>query len=106
VSEETGFVVEIDLLTGVNKNMTNGIIALVFRCHASTAPCNPHRKASEATWLTSDDVRERMSAAFAIRLLDAIEDHADGPAVRTRRHGSAHRHRDTILTGHYLTGAR
>jgi hypothetical protein len=41
VSEETGFVVEIDLLTGVNKNMTHGIIALVFRCHVVDGTLQP-----------------------------------------------------------------
>jgi ADP-ribose pyrophosphatase YjhB (NUDIX family) len=83
VSEETGLLVEIDHLTGVYKNMTHGIIALVFRCHVISGTPRPTAEASEAAWLTPDGVRERMSPAFAIRLLDAIEDHAHGPAVRT-----------------------
>ena len=83
VSEETGLLVEIDHLTGVYKNMTRGIIALVFRCHVISGTPHPTAEASEAAWLTPDEVRERMSPAFAIRLLDAIEDHLHGPAVRT-----------------------
>ena len=83
VSEETGLLVEIDHLTGVYKNMTHGIIALVFRCRVISGTPGPTAEASEAAWLTPAEVRERMSPAFAIRILDAIEDHAHGPAVRT-----------------------
>jgi ADP-ribose pyrophosphatase YjhB (NUDIX family) len=83
VSEETGLLVEIDQLTGVYKNMTQGIIALVFRCHVIGGTPRPTAEASETTWLTPDEVRERMNPAFAIRLLDALEEHARGPAVRT-----------------------
>lgn len=35
VLEETGIHVEVDELTGVYKNMTRGIVALVFRCTPS-----------------------------------------------------------------------
>jgi ADP-ribose pyrophosphatase YjhB (NUDIX family) len=83
VSEETGLLVEIDRLTGVYKNMTHGIIALVFRCRVISGTPGPTAEASEAAWLTPDEVRERMSPAFATRLLDAIEDHTHGPAIRT-----------------------
>jgi ADP-ribose pyrophosphatase YjhB (NUDIX family) len=83
VNEETGLLVEIDHLTGVYKNMTHGIIALVLRCHVISGTPHPTAEASEAAWLTPDEVRERMSPAFAIRLLDAIEDHLHGPVVRT-----------------------
>ena len=83
VSEETGLFVEVDRLTGVYKNMTHGIIALVFRCLLTSGTPHPTAEASEAAWLTPDEVRERMHPAFAIRLLDAIEDHPGGPAIRT-----------------------
>ena len=83
VSEETGLLVEIDRLTGIYKNMTHGIIALVFRCHVVNGTPRPTAEASEAAWLTPEDVRERMNPAFAIRLLDALDDHAHGPTVRT-----------------------
>jgi len=35
VREETGLIVEPDALTGVYKNLTRGVVALVFRCHAT-----------------------------------------------------------------------
>lgn len=63
--------------------MTQGIIALVFRCRVVNGTPRPTPEASEAAWLTLGEVRERMSPAFAIRLLDAIEDQAGGPVVRT-----------------------
>jgi 8-oxo-dGTP diphosphatase len=82
VSEETGLLIGVDHLTGIYKNMTHGIIALVFRCHVISGHPRPTAEASEAAWLTPSEVRERVSPAFAIRILDAIEDHAQGPAVR------------------------
>ena len=83
VSEETGLLVERDNLTGVYKNVTHGIIALVFRCRAISGTPHPTAEASEVAWLTPDEVRKRMSPAFAIRLLDAVVNDAQGPAVRT-----------------------
>ena len=83
VIEETGLLAEIDYLTGVYKNMTQGIIALVFRCRVVSGTPRPTAEASEVAWLTPDEVRVRMSPAFAARLLDALEDQARGPAVRT-----------------------
>lgn len=62
---------------------THGIIALAFRCHVVNGTPRPTAEASEAAWLTPDEVRDRTSPAFAVRLLDAIEDQARGPAVRT-----------------------
>ena len=85
VNEETGLLVQIDHLTGVYKNMTDGIIALVFRCRVISGTPHPTAEAGAAAWLTPDEVCERMSPAFAVRLLDAqnIGDHAHGSAVRT-----------------------
>jgi ADP-ribose pyrophosphatase YjhB (NUDIX family) len=83
VSEETGLRVKIDKLTGVYKNMPRGIVALVFRCSVADGTIQSTPEASEVAWLTPDEVRERMTDAFAIRLLDAIEDHTRGPAIRT-----------------------
>src|SRR3954447_11594882 len=34
VAEETGLTVEVERLTGVYKNMSRGIVALVYRCRA------------------------------------------------------------------------
>lgn len=83
VHEETGLDVEIERLAGVYKNMTRGIVALVFRCHIINGTARSTAEASEAAWLTSAEVRERMAEAFAIRLLDALEDAGRTPAIRS-----------------------
>jgi ADP-ribose pyrophosphatase YjhB (NUDIX family) len=88
VSEETSLDVEIDRLTGVYKNMTHAIVALVFRCQVVNGTARPTAEASEAAWLTADEVHERMSEAFAIRLLDALNDQGSEPTLRS--HNGVH----------------
>jgi ADP-ribose pyrophosphatase YjhB (NUDIX family) len=83
VHEETGLDVRIDRLTGVYKNMTHGIVALVFRCHVVNGTPHSTTEASETAWLTPADVRERMREAFAVRLLDALDSPVRGPASRS-----------------------
>jgi 8-oxo-dGTP diphosphatase len=80
VEEETGLDVKIDRLTGVYKNMTHGIVALVFRCHLVSGTPRPTVEARESAWLTPGEVRDRMSEAFAIRVTDALRE--GGPLVR------------------------
>ncbi|WP_419997794.1 NUDIX hydrolase [Streptomyces boninensis] len=80
VHEETGIHVEVDRLTGVYKNMTRGIVALVFRCKPSGGVERTSAESTAVTWLTPEEVRERMGEVYAVRLLDALED--DGPYVR------------------------
>ncbi|MFC4564062.1 NUDIX hydrolase [Nocardiopsis mangrovi] len=81
VWEETGVRVEVDELTGVYKNTSRGIVALVFRCKPSGGIERPSSESTAVTWLTPEEVAERMSEVYAIRLLDALD--ADRPHVRT-----------------------
>lgn len=83
VREETGLDVELDRLSGVYKNMTRGIVALVFRCRVTGGTPRSTAEASEAAWLTPAEVHERMTEAFGIRLLDALEGAAEEPALRS-----------------------
>lgn len=80
VAEETGMNVHVERLTGVYKNITRGIVALVFRCEPSDDRPHPTAEAIEVRWLERDEVRDLMDPAFAIRVLDAFN---DGAAVRT-----------------------
>jgi len=80
ISEETGMAVEVRELTGVYKNLSRGIVALVFRCRPVGSEVHPTDEASEVRWMTRDEVRAAMVPAFAIRVLDAFDDH---PHVRT-----------------------
>ncbi|MFJ8081232.1 NUDIX hydrolase [Streptomyces sp. NPDC096205] len=81
VLEETGIHVEIDELTGVYKNTTRGIVALVFRCKPSGGVERTSSESTAVEWLTPDEVSERMAEVFAIRLLDALD--GNGPHVRS-----------------------
>lgn len=83
VLEETGLHVEAERLTGVYKNVSRGIVALVFRCRAVGGAAAATAEAVELRWLTGDECRELMDEAYAVRLLDAIDDHATIPQVRT-----------------------
>ncbi|PRX47568.1 ADP-ribose pyrophosphatase YjhB (NUDIX family) [Prauserella shujinwangii] len=73
VAEETGMTVEVERLTGVYKNITRGIVALVFRCRPGEQPIHPTDEAREVRWMTRDEITDAMDPAFAIRALDAFD---------------------------------
>jgi 8-oxo-dGTP diphosphatase len=85
VREETGMDVEPIALTGVYKNMTRGIIALVFRCKATGGQPTTSAETEELRWATESEIRQLASEAYAIRVLDALHDHA--PAAIRRHDG-------------------
>jgi hypothetical protein len=62
----------------VYKNMERGIVALVFRCSVTGGAQTSTVEAAEITWLTCDEVRDRLSEAYAVRLLDGL---LDGPPM-------------------------
>jgi 8-oxo-dGTP diphosphatase len=73
VREETGLTVEPVALTGVYKNMTRGIIALVFRCRAVNGRLRTNAEVSDFCWAAADEVSQIVAEAFAVRILDALE---------------------------------
>ncbi|MFZ3497401.1 NUDIX hydrolase [Streptomyces sp. 5.8] len=81
VLEETGIQVEVDRLTGVYKNMTRGIVALVFRCKPSGGTERTSEESTSVAWLSPEEITARMSEVYAVRLLDALSPSA--PHVRT-----------------------
>jgi ADP-ribose pyrophosphatase YjhB (NUDIX family) len=81
VFEETGIKVVIGELTGIYKNMKLGVVALVFRCEPSAGTERTSSESTAVAWLTPDEVQERMSEVFAIRVLDALT--GNGPQVRS-----------------------
>ncbi|MDL4815994.1 NUDIX hydrolase [Actinomadura opuntiae] len=83
VQEETGLDVTPIALTGVYKNMTRGIVALVFRCKAEAGSLRESDETSAFRWVTADEVTELADEAFAIRVQDALAAH---PAVPIRQH--------------------
>jgi hypothetical protein len=60
-------------LTGVYKNMTRGIVALVFRCEIVEGQPRTTSEARDFAWLAPDELTEQMSDAYSVRLLDALD---------------------------------
>ncbi|MFC9703345.1 NUDIX hydrolase [Streptomyces sp. NPDC056943] len=81
VWEETGIQVEVDELTGVYKNTTRGIVALVFRCKPAGGTEQTSAESTAVEWLTPEEITARMAEVYAIRLLDALDE--AGPHVRS-----------------------
>lgn len=81
VWEEAGLVVEPVTLTGVYKNMTRAVIALVFRCRVLPGQLATNDEVSGFCWATLEEVRLMVDEAFAVRVLDAFSD-SPVPAVR------------------------
>jgi 8-oxo-dGTP diphosphatase len=94
VAEETGMQVQPSALTGVYKNMTQGVVALVFRCHpAGDAAARAARglrfrpgpgtdgETAALCWASREEVASLTDPAFAVRVFDAI-DYVMPPAVR------------------------
>jgi ADP-ribose pyrophosphatase YjhB (NUDIX family) len=81
VREETGLDVEPLTLTGVYKNMTRAIVALVFRCTATGGQLTVNGEVTAFRWATQAEVSDLTAEAYAVRILDALRDHG-APAVR------------------------
>lgn len=82
VLEETGIKIALPAtLTGVYKNMTRLIIAMVFRCEAIDGDLTTGDETRALRWATRDEVANLVDEAYAIRVLDAL-DAASPPAVR------------------------
>jgi 8-oxo-dGTP diphosphatase len=87
VREETGLAVQPIALTGVYKNMSRGIVALVFRCQVLGGQLTPNDEVSGFQWATAEEVTSMVDEAYAVRVLDAMRE-AGAPAVR--QHDGVH----------------
>jgi ADP-ribose pyrophosphatase YjhB (NUDIX family) len=81
IKEETGLIVEPIALTGVYKNMSRGIIALVFRCRPIGGALTENSEVVGFRWIREADVTSIMSEAYAVRILDAYQ-HNAVPSIR------------------------
>ncbi|MET7766777.1 NUDIX hydrolase [Streptomyces sp. NPDC005393] len=82
VLEETGIKIALPAtLTGVYKNMTGLIVSMVFRCEAIDGTPTTGAETRALRWVTRDEVTELADEAYAIRVLDAL-DNTSPPAVR------------------------
>ena len=80
VLEETGVVVEPIRLSGVYKNMSVGVVALVFLCRYVSGEPTETDESREAKWVPREAIAGMMTEAFACRLLDAVD--SDLPVIR------------------------
>ena len=99
IREETGLDVEPVALTGIYKNMTRAIIALVFRCKITGGDLAATDEVTAFRWATGADVAELADEAYAIRVLDALADEAYADRVLDALHGghpTAVRHHDGV----------
>jgi 8-oxo-dGTP diphosphatase len=81
VREETGLDIEAGQLTGVYKNMSRGVVALVFRAKITGGDLAASDEATAFRWASAGQVRELAAEAHAVRVLDALTDE-QRPAVR------------------------
>lgn len=80
VLEETGLTVTVERLTGVYKNLTHGIVALVYRCRPAGGDTHTTSEAREVRWMTREEIQSAMNHAFAVRVLDAFDEEAHSRA--------------------------
>ncbi|GAB3912920.1 NUDIX hydrolase [Kibdelosporangium lantanae] len=76
VLEETGITVHVDRLTGVYKNMTRAIVALVFRCTPAAGQPSATPEATQVRWMSLDEIKTAMTPAYYVRVADAFESSA------------------------------
>jgi 8-oxo-dGTP diphosphatase len=72
VREETGLDVEPITLTGVYKNVTRGIVALVFRCKVTGGDLITNDEVAAFRWAGQTDLDNLMTEAYAVRVFDAL----------------------------------
>ena len=82
VREETGLNIEPDRLSGIYKNMSRGIVALVFRCKVTGGKLTRNDEVTGFHWANEQDIRDLASEAYAVRVLDALQT-ASSVAVRS-----------------------
>jgi ADP-ribose pyrophosphatase YjhB (NUDIX family) len=81
--EETGLEVEPFALTGVYKNMSRPIVALVFRCKPTGGQLMLNDEVTAFRWATASELSQAADEVFAIRITDAL---ANPSASAVRQH--------------------
>ncbi|MEU9083019.1 NUDIX domain-containing protein [Streptomyces sp. NPDC048357] len=86
VLEETGISVSVERLTGVYKNMSRGVVALVFLCRPVGGQEETSAESTAVEWLLPHEVQTTMTEVYAVRVLDAL----DSSAPHVRSHDGRH----------------
>ncbi|MCD2191466.1 NUDIX hydrolase [Actinomycetospora soli] len=74
VYEETGVEVDVVALSGIYKNMSRGVVSLVFRCWPRAGSARASDEASAVRWVKFEDVGKDMDEAYRVRITDAWTD--------------------------------
>jgi ADP-ribose pyrophosphatase YjhB (NUDIX family) len=82
VHEETGVRIEPGSLTGVYKNLTLGIVSLVFAARVTGGTPSPTEEAVDIAWWSPERILAETPAVFAVRVADALAGRG-AAAVRT-----------------------
>lgn len=80
--EETGVRIVPGPLTGVYKNLTLGVVSLVFAARVTGGVPAPTEEAAEVAWWPPERIQAETPAVFAVRVADALADRG-AAAVRT-----------------------
>jgi len=72
ILEETGIEVDVERLTGVYKHLNLDVVALVYLCTPTGGIAMPTSEALEVAWLTLEEVRNRFSKVFSLRVEDSL----------------------------------
>ncbi len=72
VLEETGISVTVHHVTGVYKNMSREVVALVLLCSPISGSIRTTSETAEVTWMTPEEATKLMSPVFAVRIDDAV----------------------------------
>lgn len=73
VREETGLDIEVERLSGIYKNVAQGILAIVFRARQSGGSLTATQESSAFQWATAADVRRLVQPVYVVRVTDALE---------------------------------
>ena len=87
IHEETGLDVRVDRLTGVYKNLSRGVVALVFKCSYVAGIPYATTESQQVRWVSPALVGQIMKPAYAIRVMDALRPSGE---VQIRAHDSVH----------------
>lgn len=85
VREETGVELEIGQLSGAYKNMSRGVVALVFRCRATNEPYPLIPEAEDIAWISFRIFQSKVEEVYAVRIRGAL---TRGPVLVRSRDGT------------------
>lgn len=78
--------VRVGRLTGVYKNMSRGVVALVFLCTPLGEPDEESSEATAVSWVPLKSVADLMAPAYAVRIFDALDDDPVIARIHDGRH--------------------